>query len=190
MIELGYNFDKKSLDKIKRFKNPTLDISKNKIKKNSNYKIFLNKTQFNNLIKNGMIKYRLTDAKKKQNLMVGDGLADIFKMVLPYAKNILPKILGTVGLSSIGALTSNAINKKMNKKNNISKIIKLNNDQVKKINESLKKINDSKIFDKKITLNEQEGNGIFSFLLPMLASTIIPSLIQGKGIKKQKFFLK
>ena len=33
MIELGYNFDKKSLDKIKRFKNPTLDISKNKIKK-------------------------------------------------------------------------------------------------------------------------------------------------------------
>ena len=99
MIELGYNFDKKSLDKIKRFKNPTLDISKNKIKKNSNYKIFLNKTQFNNLIKNGMIKYRLTDAKKKQNLIVGDGLADIFKMVLPYAKNMLPKILGTVGLS-------------------------------------------------------------------------------------------
>ena len=75
------------------------------------------------------------------------------------------------------------------KKNDISKIIKLNNDQVKKINESLKKINDSKIFDKKITLNEQEGNGIFSFLLPMLASTIIPSLIQGKGVsKKQKFF--
>ena len=190
MIELGYNFDKKSLDKIKRFKNPVIDISKNKIKKNSNYKIFLNKTQFNNLIKNGMIKYRLTDAKKKQNLMVGDGLADIFKMVLPYAKNILPKLATTVGLSSIGALTSNAINKKMNKKNDISKIIKLNNDQVKKINESLKKINDSKIFDKKITLNEQEGNGIFSFLLPMLASTIIPSLIQGKGIKKQKFFLK
>ena len=29
---------------------------------------------------------------------------------------------------------------------------------------NLKKINDSKIFDKKITLNEQEGNGVFSFL--------------------------
>ena len=149
MIELGYNFDKKSLDKIKRFKNPTLDISKNKINKNSNYKIFLNKTQFNNLIKNGMIKYRLTDAKKKQNLMVGDGLADIFRMVLPYAKNILPKLATTVGLSSIGALTSNAINKKMNKKKN-DKIIKLNNSQVKKINSDLKKLNDSKIFDKKL----------------------------------------
>ena len=189
MIELGYNFDKKSLDKIKRFKNPVIDISKNKIKKNSNYKIFLNKTQFNNLIKNGMIKYRLTDAKKKQNLMVGDGLADIFKMILPYAKNILPKLATTVGLSSIGALTSNAINKKMNKKKNDT-IIKLNDSQVKKINNNLKKINDSKIFDKKITLEEQEGNGVFSFLLPTLVS-LLPSLLSsGKGIKKQNFFLK
>ena len=37
-------------------------------------------------------------------------------MVLPYAKNILPKLATTVGLSSIGALASNAINKNMNKK--------------------------------------------------------------------------
>ena len=33
MIELGYNFLKKDLNKIQKFKNPTLDISKNKIKK-------------------------------------------------------------------------------------------------------------------------------------------------------------
>ena len=32
------------------------------------------------------------------------------------------------------------------------------------------------VFDKKITLN-QRGSGIFSFLLPMSASTIIPALI-------------
>ena len=31
MIEIGYDFDKKSLDKIKKFKNPVLDIHKNKI---------------------------------------------------------------------------------------------------------------------------------------------------------------
>ena len=42
MIELGYNFDKKSLDKTKRFKNPVLDIHKNEISKDSKYKIFLN----------------------------------------------------------------------------------------------------------------------------------------------------
>ena len=69
MIELGYSFLKKDLNKIQRFKNPTLDIDKNRIKKNSNYKIFLNKNQYNNLIENGNIKYRLTDAKKRMNII-------------------------------------------------------------------------------------------------------------------------
>ena len=148
MIEIGYNFDKKSLDKIKKFKNPVLDIQKNKIKKNSIYKIFLNKTQFNNLLENNMNKYKLTDTKKRYNIQSGDGLADIFKMVLPYAKNVLPKLATTVGLSPIGALTSNAIHKNMNKKKN-NTIIKLNDNRVQKINQNLKKINDSKILIKK-----------------------------------------
>ena len=138
MIELGYNFHKKSLDKIKRYKNPVIDISKNKIKKNNDYRIFLNKTQFNDLIKDGMFKYRLTDTKKRYSIQSGDGLADIFRMVLPYDKNILPKLATTIGLSSDGALTSSAINKKMNKKKNDT-IIKLNDSQVKKINQDLKK---------------------------------------------------
>ena len=33
MIKLGYNFLKKDLNKIRKFKNPTLDIDKNRIKK-------------------------------------------------------------------------------------------------------------------------------------------------------------
>ena len=178
MIELGYNFDKKSLDKIKRFKNPVLNINKNKIAKNSKYKIFLNKTQFNNLLENNMIRYKLTDAKKNKSVQIGDGLAEIFKMVLPYAKNILPKLATTIGLSSIGALTSNAINKNKKKKDTI---IKLTDDQVKKINDNLKKINDSKIFNNQITLAEQEGNGIFSFLLPTIVSMLPSLLSKGKG---------
>ena len=112
MIELGYNFLKKDLDKIQKFKNPTLDIVKSKINKNSKYKIFLNKTQFNNLLDQGFIKYKLTDSKMKQNILVGDGIGSLIKMALPFVKSIAPKVLGTVGLSSIGALTSNAINKK------------------------------------------------------------------------------
>ena len=56
------------------------------------------------------------------------------------------------------------------------------------IKQNLKKINDSKIFDRKITL-DQQGSGIFSFLHPMLASTIIPSLIsKGGKISKNNFF--
>ena len=183
-IEIGYNFDKKSLDKIKKFKSPVLDIHKNKIKKNSKYKIFLNKSQFNNLLEKGMIKYELRDARKNKNILVGDGLAEIFKMVLPYAKNILPKLATTVGLSSIGALTSNAINKNMNKKKDT--IITVNDVQVKKINDNLKKINDSKIFNKQITLTEnQEGNGIFSFLLLTLVR-MIPSLLSSVVVENDK----
>ena len=42
MIEIGYDFDNKNLNKIKKYKNPTLDIFKNKLNDNSKYKIFLN----------------------------------------------------------------------------------------------------------------------------------------------------
>ena len=55
------------------------------------------------------------------------------------------------------------------------------------IKQNLKKINDSNVFDRKVTLN-QRGSGIFSFLLPILASAIIPSLIKGKGVSKNRNF--
>ena len=112
IIKIGYNFLKKDLDKIQKFKSPTLDIVKSKINKNPKYKIFLNKTQFNNLLDKGFIKYKPSDSKKKQNILVGDGIGSLIQMALPFVKSIAPKVLGTIGLSSIGALTSNAINKK------------------------------------------------------------------------------
>ena len=65
MIEIGYDFDNKNLNKIKKYKNPTLDICKNKLNDNSKYKIFLNKTQFNNLLKNNSIKYEVNKCKEK-----------------------------------------------------------------------------------------------------------------------------
>ena len=37
MIEIEYNFLKKDLNKIKNFKNSTLDIDRNRINKNSSY---------------------------------------------------------------------------------------------------------------------------------------------------------
>ena len=41
MIEIGYIFLKKDLDKIRKFKNPTFDIDKSRIKKIQNIKYFL-----------------------------------------------------------------------------------------------------------------------------------------------------
>ena len=188
LIEIGYNFLKKDLNKIQKFKNPTLDVYKSRIKKNSNYKIFLNKNQYNNLIQNGNIKYKLTDSKKRMNIQSGDGIGSLIQMALPFVKSVAPKVLGTLGLSSLGAVASSAISKKMNK----GHIIKLSDKQLNDINKNLEKVNKMKVFDKKITLN-QKGSGIFSFLLPMLASTIIPSLIpkkKGSGVyNKNDFFL-
>ena len=182
MIEIGYNFLKKDLNKIQRFKNPTLDIDKNRIKKNSNYKIFLNKNQYNNLIENGNIRYKLTDSKKRMNIQRGDGIASLIQMALPFVKSVAPKVLGTLGLAGLSTGISQGINKAINKDH----VIKISDKQLNDINKNLEKINKMKVFDKKITLN-QKGSGIFSFLLPMLASTIIPSLIKrGSG---NNFFL-
>ena len=179
MIEIGYNFLKKDLDKIKRFKNPVLHIVKSKINKNSKYKIFLNKTQFNNLLEKGFIKYKLTDSKKRMNIQKGDGIGSLLSMAFNMIKPALPKIATTIGLSTG---VSHGINKILNKK---KKILEIDEKMMNQIKQNFIKINDSKIFDRKITL-VQKGSGIFSFLLPMLARTIIPSLISGKGVSKNR----
>ena len=156
-----------------------MDIYKNKLNKNSKYKIFLNKTQFNNLVKNNSIKYNLTDSKKSKNIMIGNGIGSLISMALNMIKPVLPKIASTIGLSGLSAGVSHGINKALNKNKN--SIIKLSDKQVNDININLDIINKSKIFNKKITLS-QNASGIFSILLPMLASTIIPALIKkGKG---------
>ena len=183
MIEIGYNFLKKDLDKIQTFKNPALDIDKNKLDKNSKYNIFLNKTQFNNLLDQGFIKYKLTDSKKRKHVQNCDGIGSLLLMAFIMIKPDIPKIATTIGLSGLSAGVSHGINKALNKK----KILEIDEKTMNQIKQNLKKINGPKVFDRKITL-DQKGSGIFSFLLPMLASTIIPSLISGKGVSKNRNF--
>ena len=119
------------------------------------------------------------------NIQSGDGIASLIQMAQPFVKSIAPKVLGTLGSSSLGAVASSAISKKMNKDH----IIKISDKQLDDINKNLEKINKMNVFNKKMTLN-QRGSGIFSFLLPMLASTIIPALIpkRGSGISNNKNF--
>ena len=184
MIEIGYSFLKKDSDKTKRFKIPSLDIVKSKINRNSRYKIFLNKTQFNNLLDQGFIKYKLTNSKKRMNIQKGDGIGSLLSMAFNMIKPALPKIATTIGLSGLSAGVSHGINKALDKK---KKILEIDEKMMNQIKQNLKKINDSKVFDRKVTLNQQRS-GIFSFLLPMLASAIIPSLIKGKGVSKNRNF--
>ena len=69
------------------------------------------------------------------NIQLGDGIASLIQMALPFVKSVAPKILGTLGLSSLGAITS-AINKKMNK----GHIIKISDKQLDDINKNLEKL--------------------------------------------------
>ena len=102
-----------------------------------------------------------------------------FNMIKP----ALPKINATIGLFGLSAGFSYGINKALNKK----KILEIDEKMMNQIKQDFKKINDSKVFDGKVTLN-QRGSGIFSFHLPILASTIIPSLIKGNGLSKNRNF--
>ena len=120
--------------------------------------------------------------------MIGDGIGNLLELALNIIKPALPKIASTIGLSGLSAGVSHGINKALNRNKNKSNIIKLSNKQVDDINENLNIINKSKIFNKKITLS-QTGSRIFSILLPMLASTIIPALIKkGKSNNDSNLF--
>ena len=118
------------------------------------------------------------------NIQKGDGIGSLSSMAFHMIKPALPKIATTIGLSGLSTGVSHGINKILNKK---KKILEIDEKMMNQIKQNFKKINDSKIFDRKITL-DQKGSGIFSFLLPMLASTIIPSLISGKGVSKNRNF--
>ena len=120
---------------------------------------------------------------RRNNILVGDGIENLLSMAFNMIKPALPKIATTIGLSGLSAGVSSGVNKLLNKK----KILEIDEKTMNQIKQNLKKINDSKVFDRKVTFN-QKGSGIFSFLLPILASTIIPSLISGKGVSKNRNF--
>ena len=88
----------------------------------------------------------MTNSKKRMNNQLGDGIASLIRMALPFFKSVAPKVLGTLGLSSIRAITSSAINRKMNKDH----IIKISDKQLDDINKNLGKINKMNVFDKKL----------------------------------------
>ena len=64
-MEVAYKFTPKEIQKLSKFKNPTIILDKNKIIKNGKYKIYLTKNVFNKLIENGKIKYKFTDDRKQ-----------------------------------------------------------------------------------------------------------------------------
>ena len=86
-MEIAYKFTPKEINKLSKFKNPSIVLKKDNIIKNGKYKIYLTKNMFNKLIEKGELKYTFSDKRKEYYMQNGGNLGNIFKAILPHAIN-------------------------------------------------------------------------------------------------------
>ena len=191
-MEVSYKFTPKEIQKLSKFKNPSVILRKENIVKNGKYKIHLTKYTFNKLLEEKKLKNVFTDKRKEYYIQQGGSLTSIFKSLSPHLIRFGKKLLPALGVTGITTTTSHLINKSLNKKKrkggNIK--IKLSQSDVKKINNILGKLSNMKLTNYK-SISEQNGSGIFTSLLLPLICSMIPSLLnKGSGVccKKDNFF--
>ena len=99
-MEIAYRFNNKEIGKLKKYKNPSILLKKNNILKNGKYKLHLTINMFNKLLDKGELKYTFTDKRKNYYLQKGGSLSNIFKAILPYAKDFAKKIIPALGVAT------------------------------------------------------------------------------------------
>ena len=189
-MEISYRLNNSEIQKLKKYKNPSILLKKNNILKNGKYKLHLTIGMFNKLLEQGQLKYTFTDKRKQYYLQQGGSLASIFKAILPYAKDFAKKIIPALGVATTSTLVSHGVNKALNKKKRKGGNIKidLSPTDIKKINNILKNLPiEIKKQLKHEKINSQNGGSILSFLIPIAAS-LIPSLLNKGSGRKDNFF--
>ena len=188
-MEIAYKFTPKEINKLSKFKNPSIILKKDNIVKNGKYKIYLTKNMFNRLLEKGELKYVFTDKRKNYYFQNGGNLGNIFKAILPHAINFGKKLLPALAVTGVTTTSSHLINKSLKKKKGGNLRIDLSPSNVKKINNILEKLSNMKLTNYK-SISEQNGGSVLSFILPLVGS-LIPSLINtGSDCQKDNFFLK
>ena len=194
-MEIGYKFTVKEINKLSKFKNPSVVLKKDNIIKNGKYKIYLTKNMFNKLLEEGKLKYVFTDKRKEYHIQQGGSLATIFKSLSPHLIKFGKRLIPALGIATASTLTSHGVSKALNKKKGGSILkIDLKQSDINKINDMLNKlpsvIKDQLHMNFK-NINQQNGGSILG-TIAMLAASILPLLISGKGFcdKKDIFFLK
>ena len=187
-MDISYRLNNSKIEKLKKYKNPSIILKKENILKNGKYKIYLTIEMFNKLLEKGELKYTFTNKRKNYYLQKGGSLANVFKAFVPYLKPIARKILPAIGVATTSTLVSHGINKSLNKKKKTGGNIKmdLSPTDIKKINNILEKLSNMKLTNYK-SINQQTGKGIISTLLIPLIGSILSSLISGKGCKDNFF---
>ena len=189
-MEIAYKFTFKEIQKLSKFKNPSILLKKDSIVKNGKYKINLTKNMFNRLLEKVELKYAFTDKRKEYYMQSGGNLGNIFKAILPHAINFGKKLLPGLAVTGVTTTSSHLINKSLKKKKGGNIKIDLSSSNVKKINNILEKLSNMKLTNYK-SISEQNGGSVLSFILPLVGS-LLPSLLnKGSGSccnKKDNFF--
>ena len=190
-MEIGYKFTPKEINKLSKFKNPSILLKKDNIIKNGKYKIYLSKNMFNRLLSENQLKYVFTDKRKEYYVQNGGNLGNIFKAILPHAINFGKKLLPALAVTGVTTTTSHLINKSFKKKKGGNIKIDLSPSNVEKINDILEKLSNMKLTNYK-SITQQNGGSILSFILPLVGS-LLPSLLNkgsGSCCQKDNFFFK
>ena len=124
-MDISYRLNNSEIEKLKKYKNPSIILKKENILKNGKYKLHLTVGMFNKLLEKGELKYTFTDKRKNYYLQLGGSFGDIFKAFVPYLKPIAKKILPAIGVATASTLVSYGVYKVLNKKKKIGGNIKI-----------------------------------------------------------------
>ena len=124
-MEIAYRLNNKEIEKLKKYKNPSIILKRGNIFKNGKYKLHLTVGMFNKLLEKGELRYVFTDKRKEYYLQKEGSLANIFKAFVPYLKPIAKKIIPSIGVAKTSTLVSHGVNKALNKKKKIGGNIKI-----------------------------------------------------------------
>ena len=97
-MNISYRLNNNQIEKLRKYKNPSIILKKENILKNGKYKIHLTIGMFNKLLQKGELKYTFTDKRKNYYMQQGGSLANIFKAFVPYLKPIAKKIIPSFGI--------------------------------------------------------------------------------------------
>ena len=124
-MDISYRLNNTQIEKLRKYKNPSIILKKENILKNGKYKLHLTIGMFNELLEKGQLKYVFTNKRKNYYVQQGGSLSDIFKAFVPCLKPIAKKILPAIGVAKTSTLVSHGINKSLNKKKKIGGNIKI-----------------------------------------------------------------
>ena len=124
-MDISYRLNNNQIEKLKRYKNLSILLKKYNILKNGKYKLHLIIGMFNKLFEKGELRYVFTDKRKNYYLQQGGSLANIFKAILPYAKDFAKKIIPALGVATTSTLVSHGVNKALNKKKKGGQLISI-----------------------------------------------------------------